>query len=180
MTQCNKYCYSFPGWQLRQRLHWTGSVWNRYEIGTDKPCVYTRPGGSGTDRICCLVPNGSTYEGDPIWNHFVPVLNRSHVNRVDPCHSGSDPKRIWTYPIPCKRSLWVYCINRKTWYYFFVVFVLFVVNIPLCSRSACYISTKPIVGLNEMKLLKLPTIAFSYSEHVDVYCSDKGDNITHS
>ena len=58
---------------LRQRLHGTGSVWNRYEIGTDKPCVYTRPGGSGTDRICYLVPNGSTYEGDPMWNRTVPV-----------------------------------------------------------------------------------------------------------
>ena len=26
---------------LRQRLHGTESVWNRYEIVTDKPCVYT-------------------------------------------------------------------------------------------------------------------------------------------
>ena len=31
-------------------------IWNRYEIGTDKPCVYTGPGGSDTDRICYLVP----------------------------------------------------------------------------------------------------------------------------
>ena len=52
--------------RLRQRLHGTGSVWNRYEIGTDKPCVYTGPGGSGTDRICYLVLNGSTYEGCPM------------------------------------------------------------------------------------------------------------------
>ena len=52
--------------QLRQLLHGTGSVWNQYNIGTDKPCVYTGPGGSGTDRICYPVPNGSTYEGDPI------------------------------------------------------------------------------------------------------------------
>ena len=59
--------------KLRQRLHGTGSVWNRYEIGVDKPCVYTGPGGSGTDRICYLVPSGSTYEGDPIWNRTVPV-----------------------------------------------------------------------------------------------------------
>ena len=29
---------------------------------TDKPCL----GGSGTDRICYLVPNGFTSEGDPI------------------------------------------------------------------------------------------------------------------
>ena len=36
--------------------------------GMDKPCVYTGPGGSDTDRICYLVPNGPTYEGDPIWN----------------------------------------------------------------------------------------------------------------
>ena len=66
--------------------------------------VYTGPdpfrtctklaGGSGTDRICCLVPNVSTFEGDPIWNRTVPVSNRSRVNRVDPNHSGSDPKQI--------------------------------------------------------------------------------------
>ena len=90
--------------KFRQRLHGTGSVWNQYEIGKDKPCVYTGPGGSGMDRVCYLVPNGSTYEGDPIWNRTVPASNRSHVNRIDPYHSGSDPKRIWIYPIPCKRS----------------------------------------------------------------------------
>ena len=52
----------WTGWffptKLWQRLHWTGSVW---------------PGGSGTNRICYLVPNGSTYEGDPMWNRTVPV-----------------------------------------------------------------------------------------------------------
>ena len=58
---------------LRQRLHGTGSVWNRYKIGTDKPYVYTGHGGSGTDRICYLVPNESTYEGDPMWNRTVAV-----------------------------------------------------------------------------------------------------------
>ena len=58
---------------LRQRLHGAGSVWNRYEIGTDKPRVYLGPGGSATDRVCYLVPNGSTYEGDPLWNRTVPV-----------------------------------------------------------------------------------------------------------
>ena len=58
---------------LRQRLHGTGSILNWYEIGTDNPCVYTGPGGSGTDRICYLVPNGSIYEGDPMWNRTVPV-----------------------------------------------------------------------------------------------------------
>ena len=66
---------------IRQRLHETGSVWNRYEIGTDKPCV-------------CLALNGSTYEGDPIQNRIVPVSNRSRVNRVDPYHSRSDPELI--------------------------------------------------------------------------------------
>ena len=65
-------------------------TWNRHEIGTDKPCL----GGSGTDRICYLVPNGSTSEGDPIWNRTVPVSNRSRVNRADPDHCGSDPKQI--------------------------------------------------------------------------------------
>ena len=81
----------------RQRLHGTGTVWNLCEIGMDKPCVYTKPGGSGTDRICYLIRNGSSYEGDPIRNCTVPVLNRFRVNRVDPYHSGSDPgKFVWT------------------------------------------------------------------------------------
>ena len=57
---------------FRQRLRGTGSVWIRYEIGMDKPCVYMGPGGSGTDRICYLVPDGSIYEGDPMWNRTVP------------------------------------------------------------------------------------------------------------
>ena len=74
-----------------QRLHGTRSVWSRYEIGTNKPCVYTVPGGSDRDRICYLVPNGSIYEGDPIWNRTVPVLNRSRVNRVAPYHRGPIP-----------------------------------------------------------------------------------------
>ena len=91
--------------KLRQRLHGTGSVWNRYGMGTDKPCICTGPGGSGNNRICHLVPHGSTYEGDPTWNRTVPVSNRPRANRLDPYPSGSNPKRIWTYPIPCKRSL---------------------------------------------------------------------------
>ena len=71
-------------------LHGTGSVWDRYKIGPDKPCVYTGPGGFGTDRICYLVPNGSTYEGDPLWNSTVPVQNLYRVNRVDPIPNGSE------------------------------------------------------------------------------------------
>ena len=43
------------------------------------------------DLICYLVPNGSTYEGDPIWNCTVPVSNRSRVNRVDPYQSDPIP-----------------------------------------------------------------------------------------
>ena len=35
--------------------------------------VYTGPGGSGTDRIGYLIPNGSTYERDLMWNRTVPV-----------------------------------------------------------------------------------------------------------
>ena len=49
--------------KLRERLKGVGSVWNRHEIDMDKPCVYTEPGGSGADRICYLVPNGSTSDG---------------------------------------------------------------------------------------------------------------------
>ena len=80
--------------RLGQRLHGTGSVCNRYEIGTDKSYVYTGPGGSGTDRINYLVPNRSPYEGGSIRNRAVLVSNRFRVNRVDLYHSRSDPKRI--------------------------------------------------------------------------------------
>ena len=34
---------------LRLCLHETVSVWNRYEIGTDRPCFYTGPGRSTPD-----------------------------------------------------------------------------------------------------------------------------------
>ena len=61
------------GKKLRQRLHGTGSIWNRHQIGRDKPCVHTGPGGSVTDRICYLAPKVSTYEGDPMWNRTLPV-----------------------------------------------------------------------------------------------------------
>ena len=86
---------------LRQRSHWTESVWNQYEIGTDKPSVYTGPDRSGTDRNCYQVPNGSTCKGDPIWSHTVQVWKQSCVNGVDLYHSGSDFKQIRTYPILC-------------------------------------------------------------------------------
>ena len=65
-------------------------TWNRYEIGTDTACVYMGPGRSITNRICYLVPNGSTYEGDPIWNCTTPVSSRSIVSRVDKIPNESE------------------------------------------------------------------------------------------
>ena len=44
------------------------------------------------DRICYLVPDGSTYEGDPIWNRTVPVFV------VVPCKQGEI--RTTVDPIP--------------------------------------------------------------------------------
>ena len=72
----------------RQRLHGTGSVWNRYEIGTDKSCVYTGPGGCGTDRSAIWYQVG--HEGDRTWNRTVPVSNRSRVSRVDSISNGPE------------------------------------------------------------------------------------------
>ena len=57
---------------IKAAFTWDRSVWNRYEIRTDKPCAYTGPGGSGMDRIYHLVPIGSSCEGDPMWNRTVP------------------------------------------------------------------------------------------------------------
>ena len=36
---------------FRQRLHGIGSIWNRTQMGTFRPCVYTGPAGT--------VPNGA-------------------------------------------------------------------------------------------------------------------------
>ena len=85
---------------LMQRLHETGFVWNRYEIGTDKPCVYTGLGRSALDRFSYPVPNGFTCESDPVWNCTVPGWYRDRVNptqfkrtltRLDPIQM--EPKR---------------------------------------------------------------------------------------
>ena len=51
---------------ISQRLHGTGCVSIHYEIGTDKSCVYTRPGGFSTYRIFDQVVNEYIYEDDPI------------------------------------------------------------------------------------------------------------------
>ena len=69
------------GIPLRQRLPGTGSFWNRYEIGTDKPCVYTGLGGSGTDRIC-------------YWYQIDPLMKVTYV----------EPYRSSLEPVPCKQS----------------------------------------------------------------------------
>ena len=37
--------------ESRLYLHETGFVWNQFEIDTDKPCVYTRPGRSALDTV---------------------------------------------------------------------------------------------------------------------------------
>ena len=41
----------------------------------DKPCGCTGSGGSGTDRFCYLVPNGSTYEGDPLFLYCSNIVS---------------------------------------------------------------------------------------------------------
>ena len=50
---------------FRLRLHETGSVWNQYEIGTDKLCVYMGPDRSALDRFFSPLPNWLTCESDP-------------------------------------------------------------------------------------------------------------------
>ena len=58
--------------ELRLRLHEAGCVWNRYEIGTDTPCVYREPVRSALDRFSYPVPDRFTCESDPVWNYTVP------------------------------------------------------------------------------------------------------------
>ena len=86
--------------KLRVRLHETGSVWNRYKIGTDKPCVYTLPGRSTLNRFSYPVPNGFTCQSNPVSNCTVPGWYSSRVNtpqfrrscpRVDPIQMEPNP-----------------------------------------------------------------------------------------
>ena len=56
-----------PG--LRNRLHETRSVRNRYEIGMPKSWIYTGPDRSTLDRFSYPVPNGFTCRSDPVWNY---------------------------------------------------------------------------------------------------------------
>ena len=94
---------------IKAAFTWDRSVWNRYEIRRDKPCVYTGSGGSGMDRIYHLVPNGPSCEGDYLhnWTHLVPDGRLcgtvpSHLEPF-PCEqNGSVPQRIRTTadPIP--------------------------------------------------------------------------------
>ena len=42
--------------RFRQRLHEIESVWNRYEIGMDKPYVYMGPSGSAGYSIVKHTP----------------------------------------------------------------------------------------------------------------------------
>ena len=37
-----------------------GQLWNRYQIGTDKPCIYTKSGRLALDRFSYPAPNGFT------------------------------------------------------------------------------------------------------------------------
>ena len=64
----------------RLRLHRTGSVWDRCQIGTHKSCIYTGPGRSALDRFSYPVPNGFTCESDLVWNCNVPGWHHARVN----------------------------------------------------------------------------------------------------
>ena len=75
--------------RLRLRLHKTRSVWNRYEIGTDKPCVYMGPARSAPERL--TVSNGSAGESDPVWNCTVPGWYRA---REDPTQFRGTRARV--------------------------------------------------------------------------------------
>ena len=47
---------------LRPHLHQTGSVWNRYEIGTVKSDVYSGPHWQILYRFSCPIPDGFTHK----------------------------------------------------------------------------------------------------------------------
>ena len=72
---------------LRQRLRGTGSAGTGMKL-VRISLVFTLDLVDPV-RIGSAIwyQNGFTYEGDPIRNRTVPVLNRFRVNTVDPYHS---------------------------------------------------------------------------------------------
>ena len=75
---------------IRLRLHEAGSTWNRFEIGTGKPCDYTEPDRSALDQFFYLLPNGFTCS-DPAWNCVIPIWYRVRVN---PTQSRQNRSRL--------------------------------------------------------------------------------------
>ena len=74
------------------------SFWNKYEFGTDKPCIYRGPDRSAVDRFSYSRPNGFTCESDPVWSCTVPASMvacpcKSDKIEGNPCQSGSDLDR---------------------------------------------------------------------------------------
>ena len=57
------------------RLHETRSVWNQYEIGIDKPSVYTTPGRSAPGG------GGAALSGDQVCMY--PPANRKNKKNLD-------------------------------------------------------------------------------------------------
>ena len=62
------------------------------KFGTDKPCVYTRPGRSALDRFSYPASSRFTCESDPVWNSTVlkPTEQTIAQKIADQGRSGLD------------------------------------------------------------------------------------------
>ena len=68
----NLWCLWITYQAIKAASQETGSVWSRYGIGIDEPCVYTGPDRSALDGCSYPVPNGFTFESGSVWNLDVP------------------------------------------------------------------------------------------------------------
>ena len=89
------------------RLHGTRPTWYWCEIGTDKPCVYTRPGKSALDQFSYQVPNGVTSESDSVWNCPVRVWYCTRLSPTQHMRTSVRVDPIQTPLISCKCSQYV-------------------------------------------------------------------------
>ena len=79
-------------WRLL--LDETVSIWNQYEIGTEKPCVYTGPDRSALNRFFYPVPNEFICENDPsselCRSRVVRCPCEPNTTQANLCQIGSD------------------------------------------------------------------------------------------
>ena len=62
---------------LRMHSHQIESIWNRYKIGTDKPCAYMEPGRFAPDPSLTTIQFGTASNGTELYGTYVNTATDS-------------------------------------------------------------------------------------------------------